>query len=52
MKLCQIVAITQIIIFFASIAGIAGNDLLLSSEISQDKANNKVLNANDAIIDF
>ena len=31
---------------------IAGNDLLLSSEISQDKANNKVLNANDVIIDF
>ena len=30
----------------------AGNDLLLSSEISQDKANNKVLNANDVIIDF
>lgn len=30
----------------------ASNDLLLSSEISQDKANNKVLNANDAIIDF
>ena len=31
---------------------IAGNDLLLSSEISQDKLNNKVLNANDVIIDF
>lgn len=31
---------------------IASNDLLLSSEISQDKANNKVLNANDVIIDF
>ena len=30
----------------------ASNDLLLSSEISQDKANNKVLNANDVIIDF
>lgn len=30
----------------------AGNDLLLSSETSQDKANNKVLNANNAIIDF
>lgn len=30
----------------------ANNDLLLSSEISQDKANNKVLNANDVIIDF
>ncbi|EQM94763.1 hypothetical protein HRAG_02426, partial [Helicobacter bilis ATCC 43879] len=30
----------------------AGNDLLLSSETSQDKANNKVLNANDVIIDF
>lgn len=40
--------------FFASIAcdSNASNDLLLSSEISQDKANNKVLNANDAIIDF
>ena len=36
-------------IFFSSIAG---NDLLLSSEISQDKLNNKVLNANDVIIDF
>ncbi|TLE00191.1 hypothetical protein LS77_011645, partial [Helicobacter bilis] len=30
----------------------AGNDLLLSSETSQDKANNKALNANDVIIDF
>ena len=30
----------------------AGNDLLLSSEASQDKANNKVLNANNVIIDF
>lgn len=30
----------------------ASNDLLLSSEISQDKANNKALNANNVIIDF
>ena len=29
--------------FFASIAGNAGNDLLLSSETSQDKTNNKAL---------
>lgn len=30
----------------------ANDDLLLSSETSQDKANNKVLNVNDVIIDF
>ncbi|TLE07762.1 hypothetical protein [Helicobacter bilis] len=31
---------------------ITSNDLLLSSEISQDKANNKALNTNSVIIDF
>lgn len=31
---------------------ITSNDLLLSSEISQDKANNKALNINSVIIDF
>ena len=48
----EIKALETELILNGSIAGIAGNDLLLSSEISQDKANNKVLNANDAIIDF
>ena len=39
---------------FASIANDnhANDDLLLSSETSQDKANNKAFNVNDVIIDF
>ena len=48
----EIKALETELILNGSIAGIAGNDLLLSSEISQDKANNKALNANNVIIDF
>lgn len=48
----EIKALETELILNDSIAGNASNDLLLSSETSQDKANNKALNANDVIIDF